>query len=105
MGLEPSDGPLVVILLHISWDEASEMDRVYDVNKVALARIEKESDLKAVSAFFRYLKYAFMHQNPLASYGCASKARFQEVSAKYDPDGFFQSAGAWPFKLSATANA
>jgi hypothetical protein len=97
--LGPSDGPLVVILLYTSWDEASETDKVYKVNQEALANIEQEAETKAVSTSFRYLNYAFLHQDPFASCGDASKARLQEVSAKYDPDGFFQSAGAWPFKL------
>jgi hypothetical protein len=99
IGLEPSDGPLVVVLLYTSWDEASETDRIYQVNQEALANIEKVAEAKAVSSSYRYLNYAFTHQDPFGGYGDASKTKLREVSAKYDSDGFFQSAGAWPFKL------
>lgn len=97
--LKPSDGPLVVILLYTSWDERIETDRVYKVNQEAFGNIEKEAKAKSVLATYRYLNYAFPHQDAIGSYGDASKTKLREVSAKYDPEGFFQSAGAWPFKL------
>ena len=99
INLKTSDGPLVVILLYTSWDEASETDSIYKVNQEALRNIEKEAGAKSVSATYRYLNYTFPHQDAVGSYGDVSKTKLWEVSAKYDPDGFFQTAGAWPFKL------
>lgn len=99
MGLKPQDGPVVVMLFYTSWDSASDDERVYDVNKEALASIEDESRKKNVSATYRYLNYAFTQQDPFASYGSEAKAELLRVSAKYNPDGFFQSAGAGPFKI------
>jgi hypothetical protein len=99
INLGKSDGPLVVILLYTSWDDASETDRVYKINQGVLGNVEKEAKAKSVSATYRYLNYAFPHQDAIASYGDASKTKLREVSAKYDPDGYFQTVGAWPFKL------
>ncbi|KAI1209700.1 FAD-binding domain-containing protein [Annulohypoxylon truncatum] len=99
LGLKPEDGPLVVVLFYTSWDNASDDELVYDVNKEAIATIEKEAQDKNVSASYRYLNYTFPNQDPFASYGPESKAHLLKTSAKYDPDGFFESAGAGPFKL------
>ncbi|XDG09978.1 hypothetical protein ABKA04_009593 [Annulohypoxylon sp. FPYF3050] len=84
LGLKPEDGPLVVVLLYTSWDNASDDDLVYNVNKEAIATLEEEAQDK---------------NDPFTSYGPESKAQLLKTSAKYDPDGFFESAGAGPFKL------
>lgn len=100
LGLKLSDGPLVVVLFYTSWDNSSDDDKVYEVNKKALESIDREAQRKSVSVPYRYLNYASPHQDPISSYGPDSKAHLQAVSAKYDPQGFFQTAGAGPFKLS-----
>ncbi|OTB00881.1 hypothetical protein M426DRAFT_75490 [Hypoxylon sp. CI-4A] len=99
LGLNPSDGPLVVVLLYTSWDSSSDDEIVYDTNKEALGRIDDKAKSKNVSASYRYMNYSFFHQDPISSYGPESKAHLQTVSAKYDPEGFFQVAGAGPFKV------
>ncbi|ROV87431.1 hypothetical protein VSDG_09840 [Cytospora chrysosperma] len=99
LGLRNSDGPLVVVLFYTSWDNSSDDEEVFQINKKALEDIDNEAQSKGVSASYRYLNYAFPHQDPISSYGPESKAHLQAVSAKYDPDGFFQTAGAGPFKL------
>ncbi|RYP64890.1 hypothetical protein DL769_006498 [Monosporascus sp. CRB-8-3] len=100
LGLKPSDGPLVVVLFYTSWDSPSDDKKVYDVNKEALQNIDDEAQSKNVSASYRYMNYTFTDQDPIGSYGPESKAHLQTVSAKYDPEGFSQVAGAGPFKLS-----
>lgn len=100
LGLKPSDGPLVVLLLYTSWDNPSDDEKVYQVNKETLRKVDDEAQAKNVSASYRYLNYAFTDQDPISSYGSESQARLQDVSAKYDPEGFFQTSGAGPFKLS-----
>ncbi|KAI1370568.1 hypothetical protein F4677DRAFT_438049 [Hypoxylon crocopeplum] len=100
LGLKPSDGPLVVVLFYTSWDSPNDDKLVYDVNKKALENIDNEAQSKNVSVPYRYLNYAFTHQDPFSSYGPESKAHLQAVSSKYDPEGFFQTVSAGPFKLS-----
>jgi hypothetical protein len=100
VGLKPSDAPLVVILFYTSWDNANDTEKIYEVNKKALERIDTKAESKNLSASYRYLNYTFTHQDPFDSYGDESKARLQAVSEKYDPEGFFQLVGAGPFKLS-----
>ncbi|KAI0384946.1 FAD-binding domain-containing protein [Hypomontagnella monticulosa] len=99
LGLKPSDGPLVVILFYTSWDSPNDDKKVYDVNKKGLEAIDNEAQRRSVSASYRYLNYASLHQDPITSYGPESKAHLRAVSAKYDPERFFQTAGVGPFKL------
>ncbi|KAJ2986360.1 hypothetical protein NUW58_g5067 [Xylaria curta] len=99
LGLSPSDGPLVVVLLYTSWDKSSDDERIYEVNKEALQIIEAKALETNVYSPYLYMNYAFSHQDPIASYGSESKATLQAVSAKYDPDGFFQTAGVGPWKI------
>ncbi|TGJ86546.1 hypothetical protein E0Z10_g2234 [Xylaria hypoxylon] len=69
LGLKPSDGPLVVILLYTSWDKPSDDDQVYEVNKEALQEIEAKALDKNVYSPYLYMNYAFPHQDPINSYG------------------------------------
>lgn len=99
-GLQPEDGPLVVLLLYTSWDRSSDDEKVFEVNKKALEAINHEAEKRKVAASFRYLNYACPPQDPIASFGAESNARLREVSAKYDKEAFFQTAGVGPLKLS-----
>ncbi|KAH8681717.1 hypothetical protein BX600DRAFT_505375 [Xylariales sp. PMI_506] len=99
LGLTPADGPLVVVLLYTSWDNAGDDQVVFNVNKEALEDIENEAQSRDVSASYRYLNYAFTHQDPISAYGPESKTNLQAMSKKYDPEGFFQTTVAGPFKL------
>lgn len=100
LGLRPSDGPLVVILLYSSWDKSSDDEKIYDANKDALRAIEAKARESDASSPFLYMNYAFpRHQDPITSYGPESTAQLQAVSKKYDPEGFFQRSGVGPWKL------
>ncbi|KAI1754034.1 hypothetical protein F4782DRAFT_545374 [Xylaria castorea] len=99
LGLKPSDGPLVVVLLYTSWDNSSDDEKVYEANKEALHIIEAMAKNTNQYSPYIYMNYAFSHQDPITSYGSESKATLQAVSAKYDPEGFFQTAGVGPWKI------
>lgn len=43
LGLMPEDGPVVVVLLYTSWENETDDERVYGVNKDTLASIEEEA--------------------------------------------------------------
>ncbi len=99
LGLKPSGGPLVVVIFFTSWDNLSDDEKVYRVIKGALRNIDEKANSRDLSASYRYLNCAFTHQDPIRSYGPESKAHLRAVGAKYDPSGFFQTAGSGPFKL------
>lgn len=94
-GLQPEDGPLVVLLLYTSWDRPGDDEKVFGVNKKALEAINLEAEKRKVAASFRYLNYACPPQDPIASFGAESNARLREVSAKYDTGAFFFKRRVW----------
>lgn len=100
LGLKPSDGPLVVVLLYTAWDNSDDDEKVYEANKEALQVIKEEAVDNNVYSPYLYMNYAFLHQDPIDSYGSENKANLQAISAKYDPEGFFQTAGVGPWKIS-----
>lgn len=89
-----------MVLLYTSWDGSEDDEKVYKINKEALEKIDSEAKIRNVSSSYRYMNYAFTPQNPIDSYGSESKAHLQAVSAKYDPEGFFQIVGSGPFRIS-----
>jgi hypothetical protein len=48
---------------------------------------------------WRYLNYAALNQNPIASFGPASVELLQAASAKYDPHQVFQNLRKSGFKI------
>ncbi|KAI1172233.1 hypothetical protein F4777DRAFT_601799 [Nemania sp. FL0916] len=102
LGLKPSDGPLVVILLYSSWDRSNDDKTIYEVNKDALQAIEAKARERNSLSPYLYMNYAFPpNQDAIASYGPEVTAQLQAASKKYDPEGFFQKAGVGPWKLPA----
>ena len=100
LGLDAaSDGPLILLLLTAKWTDAANDDQMYAAVKKTLEVIDLAA--KAAGAYhrFRYLNYAAGWQDPFAGYGAENKARLQEVSRKYDPDGVFQLNCPGGFKL------
>ncbi|KAK8066270.1 hypothetical protein PG997_013017 [Apiospora hydei] len=79
-GLDPSQGPLVVVMFYTSWDQPEDDEVVFSVSKEALERIGIEGKSRHMSAQYRYLNYAFPYQHPIGSYGPESNARLHAVS-------------------------
>ena len=102
LGLEDSEGPLVLCLLSVTWSNAQDDATVNSVTQALIDKIDQAT--KAAGAFhkFKYLNYAAPWQDPLGSYGPASIAQLQSVSKRYDPRGFFQTGVPSGFKLSPT---
>ncbi|XXH06062.1 hypothetical protein Hte_012507 [Hypoxylon texense] len=99
LGLNPSDGPAVSVLLLNYWQEKSDDDRILTVMKDALEGIRAQAVGKGTALDYVYLNYAAGFQDPIGSYGAENKKRLQEVSKKYDPEGLFQKGVPGGFKL------
>lgn len=99
LGLEPTSGPVVNVLLLTYWTEKSDDERLIGFMKRALKRIEQNADAKCQLVPYIYWNYAFSHQDALRSYGEENVYKLQEASRKYDPNGMFQTACPGGFKL------
>lgn len=99
LGLIPSNGPLVNILLLTYWTDKSDDGRVIAFMQRALRRIEQNADTRGQLIPYIYWNYAFSHQKALQSYGEGNVQKLQEASKKYDPRGVFQEGCPGGFKL------
>ena len=99
LGLDPSEGPLVLCLLSITWNLPQDDQLVNNVAKGLLLGIEVATKTSGHFKSYKYLNYAANFQNPIASYGQGSVANLRQVSKKYDPTGLFQTSVPGGFKL------
>lgn len=83
----------------MSWIEASDNQFIEDQATAFINKFEEEAKSRGVYDNFKYLNYANGNQDPIGGYGEQSKAKLQEASRKYDPEGFFQKALPGGFKL------
>ena len=99
LGLDESDGPLILSLLSITWAHAADDDAVTTAAKSLIEQIEYAAKNRGVYHAYKYLNYAYADQAVLEGYGQASKLFLQTISRKYDPHGFFQTRVPGGFKL------
>ncbi|KAJ5624231.1 hypothetical protein N7510_000540 [Penicillium lagena] len=100
LGLEASKGP--VHLMHVSfwWDDASDDETVYSwVGSFWDTVLAKAKDMGVYNEWV-YMNYASQFQDVIAGYGAENKARLQQVAAKYDPEGVWQTLQPGYFKLT-----
>ncbi|CAG9998328.1 unnamed protein product [Clonostachys byssicola] len=99
LGLNPSDGPLVSVLLLSYWKNKSDDETVLGMMKDGLAKMKADAESRGQLLPFVYMNYAFSHQDPLASYGEENREKLAQASKKYDPEGVFQKGITGGFKL------
>ncbi|KAK8084449.1 hypothetical protein PG997_005720 [Apiospora hydei] len=99
LGLDPTNGPVVNVLLLSYWTDKKDDVGVISFMQKALKRIERNADERGQLVPFIYWKYAFSDQEALRSYGEENVRKLQAASRKYDPDGLFQKSCPGGFKL------
>jgi hypothetical protein len=99
MGFSPAEGPIHIIQLACSWNNAVDDDKVYEVMSNIMKQIKKESIDLGVANDWIYMNYASQFQDVIASYGDASKAKLKKVAGRYDPKAVFQKLQPGYFKL------
>lgn len=95
MGLDAEDH-LGLVTLALTWSKSEDSQLVLATTELLMKEIESVSSSKSN---FVYLNYAASYQDPVSSYGSASKAFLRSVSKKYDPEGLFQTGVPGGFKL------
>jgi hypothetical protein len=99
LGLDPSSGPLVSILLLTYWSSASDDALVYSTMKGVIDKINTDASSRGTLVPFKFMNYATATDDVISSYGAANKAKLQKASKKYDPLGLFQMGVPGGFKL------
>lgn len=100
LGLNPSQGPLLLINPAPAWTNAADDDRVNTFVDTLFKRTAAEAEKRGLTSQYIYMNYASKYQDVIASYGDANKARLQSVAKKYDPKEVFQKLQPGYFKLN-----
>ncbi|KAM3064743.1 hypothetical protein ACMFMG_005736 [Clarireedia jacksonii] len=100
LGLKPSDGPLVICLLDTIHANATDDALVSSTALDLVQKIDALTASRSLGINYRFLNYGYQTQKILESYGLANVKKMKQVSAKYDPTGFFQTAVPGGFKVS-----
>ena len=99
LGLEDVSDPLVLCLLSVTWTQAQDDAIINSVTQTLIEKIDQATSTAGAFHRFKYLNYAAPFQDPITSYGPASKTQLRAVSKEYDPEGFFQIGVSGGFKL------
>lgn len=102
LGLEDIHDPLVLCLLSVTWTRAEDGATVNSVTQALIETIDENTKAAGLFHKFKYLNYAAPFQDPIGSYGPATKANLHTVSKKYDHEGFSQTGVPGGFKLFRT---
>lgn len=99
LGLHPSDGPHVLVLLAYTWTKKSDDETMTAAAQKLIHDIDAAAQRAGLYSPFRYLNYAAGWQDPIAGYGEESVRRLRAVSRRYDPREVFQRLCPGGFKV------
>jgi len=98
-GQIPGQTDLVLSNLGAAWSSTDDDAAVRATLTAIMNAHEKMLQAAGLSIPFKYLNYADISQDVIASYGAASQANLKAVSKKYDPRGLFQYSMPGGYKL------
>ncbi|KAK4202423.1 hypothetical protein QBC40DRAFT_169399 [Triangularia verruculosa] len=99
LGLNPSDGPLINIMVSTYWENKSDDAAILKYMNNATAYMRREAQRRNKLVSFVSMNHAWTHQDVIECYGEDNKRALQETSMKFDPEGLFQRGVPGGFKL------
>lgn len=99
LGLDPADGPMMLILFLASWANKKDDEKVVQAQQKFVAEIDAIAEERCLASKYKFMNHAFTGQNVIDGFGQQNKQKLQAVSKKYDPAGFFQKRVPGGFKL------
>jgi hypothetical protein len=99
LGLTPSDGPLMIVQLAMTWEDASLDALVEDGSKKLIAEVEKRAEQRGCSSAYVYMNYAGSTQQVQERYGAANFLKLKAISKRWDPQGKLAQLWKGYFKL------
>lgn len=100
LGLSPTDGPVVIVLLNSVHVNPADDDTVRNTVLDLIDSIDKLSASRGLDPRYRFTNYGYKTQKILQGYGPESLAHLRATAFKYDPNGFFQEVVSTGFKIS-----
>lgn len=102
LGLDPSDGDLVLVLLGVTWGDEADDEIITNAVTDLFTKFDAFAASQSGLNPYLYLNYAYKTQKPIQSYGATNVKKLQAASKKYDPSGVFQNLVPGGFKLFAS---
>ncbi|KAK5661811.1 hypothetical protein OQA88_9913 [Cercophora sp. LCS_1] len=100
LGLEPEDGPLLLLNTWFTWDDETVDARVDQVARNIVEKSVAFSKGAKRDVNYRYLNYAGEWQDVMAGYGAKNLEKLAAVAEKYDADGVIKSLRPAIFSLA-----
>ncbi|KAF7557419.1 hypothetical protein G7Z17_g737 [Cylindrodendrum hubeiense] len=98
-GLKPSDGPLMLVQLATSWEDARLDALVEESSRQLIANIESMAKKRRLYNGFVYMNYAGSTQQVQRRYGKNNERKLKRIARKWDPQGKLARLWRGYFKL------
>ncbi|KAI2628593.1 FAD-binding domain-containing protein [Hypoxylon sp. NC1633] len=99
LGLGGGEEPLLLLNIAPMWVLSSDDTLALTACSNFISRARALARERGLDHPFLYMNYASQFQDVLSSYGQENKARLQDISKKYDPEGVFQTLSHGYFKF------
>ncbi|KAK5947264.1 hypothetical protein PMZ80_001413 [Knufia obscura] len=99
LGLADEKAPLLLLSQAWIWENAEDDETVYAAMREFQTKVEERAIATGVNIDYRYMNYANVYQDVIASYGQDNKNRLKKIAATYDPTGVLQRLQPGYFKL------
>ncbi|KAK3374237.1 hypothetical protein B0T24DRAFT_290224 [Lasiosphaeria ovina] len=101
LGLYPADGPLVIVQLAVTWENAAIDSAVEASCQKLIGQVKALAASRKLDRGFIYVNYAGKSQDVFRGYGAANLARLKRVAKTVDPQGLLQRLWKGYFKLDS----
>ncbi|KAH7128080.1 hypothetical protein B0J13DRAFT_143412 [Dactylonectria estremocensis] len=98
-GLEPSDGPLMLVQVTTTWEDRRLDALVEDSSRQLVADIERMADERGLGNGFVYMNYAGSTQHVQRRYSKNNQRKLKRIARKWDPKGKLARLWRGYFKL------
>ncbi|KAH7013817.1 hypothetical protein EDB80DRAFT_710946 [Ilyonectria destructans] len=99
LGLEPSDGPLMLVQLSTTWEDARLDALVEDSSRELVAKVERMAEKRRLDNGFVYMNYAGSTQQVQKHYGKNNQRKLKRIAREWDPQGKLARLWKGYFKL------
>jgi len=102
LGLSVSEGPYLLANSAMMWSDPTDDQSILQINSNIRKRSIAVAQSMGLAEEYIYMNYASEFEDVIASYGAQNKARLQQIAAKYDPTGVYQTLQPGYFKLNGS---
>ncbi|KAK0744779.1 hypothetical protein B0T21DRAFT_407853 [Apiosordaria backusii] len=98
-GLKPSDGPLMLVQLSVTWSSESLDEAVASNCERLISEVDALAEERGAKKGFVYMNYASKNQDVYGSYGEKSHLKLKRMADRWDPKGQLRKLWRGYFKL------